>query len=199
MRIETLEIAGLRSALEALRLPFNKEPRSILDYKLCIHRNGDKLRVMHMSTIDADQRDLELMSTLVKRGDEHAKVMRGIIVWAEITAPIYLWCELETYRIGHERLSSESTMHGVAKGLTGDALVRVKSELPMGTMLKKVDYFSYQALRRIVIQRHDHRLPEWRQFVEWVKTLPLSRELIFKGTCVPFDEENATSAKETGK
>ena len=72
-------------------------------------------------------------------------------------------------------------MHGVAKGLAGDELVKVKGELPMGTELTKVDMFSYQCLRNIVKQRHNHRLPEWHMFVEWIKTLPFAKELIFSG------------------
>lgn len=96
----------------------------------------------------------------------------------ESTAPVYFWAELETYRAGHERLSSESTMHTDCRGLSGEELVKAKSEMQMGKMLKKVDFFSYQCLRNIVKQRHDHRLPEWHAFVDWVKTLPFAEELI---------------------
>lgn len=188
MKIETLEIAGFRSVLEALRLPFNKEARSVTRFNLSeestvgAERRGQWAWWLSAETsVCADPRDLRLMETLVRRGDEHAKAVRGIVVYAKITAPVYWWCELETYRAGHERLSSESTMHGVAKGLTGDELVRVKSELPMGTELAKVDMFSYQALRRIAVQRRGHRLPEWAEFIAWMRSLPLSRELIFAG------------------
>jgi hypothetical protein len=130
-----------------------------------------------------------LMSTLVKRGDEHAKVVRGIIVYAKITAPVYWWCEMETYRAGHERLSSESTMHIDARGLSGDKLVEVKKNIPMGKMLTKVDFFSYQCLRNIVKQRHNHRLPEWLLFVDWVKALPFADELILTGLNIDNNDE----------
>ena len=179
MEIKTLEIAGLMSALRALRLPFGKEPRSEADFKWNKVDARERMLVESECRMGIDRWDVQLMSALVRRGDEHAKAVRGIIVWAEITAPIYWWCEAETYRAGHERLSSESTMHGVAKGLVGDKLVVVKSELPMGTPLKKVDFFSYQCLHRIVLQRSGHRLPEWRGFIDWVRTLPLADELIF--------------------
>lgn len=197
-----MEIAGLRGVLEALRLPFNREPRSKSEFKWSDGVLSDGLsaegmvRVMYMTSLKIDQRDIDLMRTLVRRGDEHAKAIRGIIVYARITAPVYFFVEEETYRCGHERLSSESTMHGVAKGLTGDELVRVKSELPMGTELSKVDFFSYQCLRRIVMQRHDHRLPEWHQFVDWVRTLPFAKELIFAGSGVSaFSEEEGRMQK----
>ena len=131
--------------------------------------------------IGVDNKDLTLMQTLVKRGDEHAKVVRGIMVWARIKAPVYFTRELETYRAGRERLSSSSTMHQECQGLSGEELQRAKAELPMGTEQDFVDVYSYQTLRRIVAQRHNHRLPEWHQFIDWIKTLPLAEELILVG------------------
>lgn len=179
IEIKTLEIAGLYAATQALRLPYNKPAQSMgyFDFKIDEDKSG-RMDLDSRCVLGIEERDLRLMQVLKKRGDEHAKVLRGIIVWVEINAPIYWFCEEECYRMGHERLSSESTMHGVAKGLTGDELVKVKSELPMGTMLKKVDYFSYQTLRRIYHQRHDHRLPEWQEFCKWIESLPLAKELI---------------------
>ena len=179
IEIKTLEFAGFRSALEALRLPFSKECRSEVEknYQLWVPEEGNR-RFGSRLSLKIDDKDLALMQTLVKRGDEHAKVVRGIIAYAEINAPVYWWCELETYRAGHERLSSESTMHTDCRGLGGEELVKAKAEIPMGKMLKKVDFFSYQCLRNIVRQRHNHRLPEWHAFVDWVKTLPFAEELI---------------------
>ena len=189
MKIETIEIAGLAGALTALRLPFGKEVRSGIVAKntLLWHINTDdkswagNTYEIPGNHIGVDFKDLTLMQTLVKRGDEHAKVVRGIMVWAKITAPVYWWCEEETYRMGHESLASESTMHIDCRGLAGSELQEAKSAIPMGKELTKVDMFSYQALRKMVAQRHNHRLPEWHQFIDWIKTLPLAEELIFVG------------------
>ena len=198
MKIETIEIAGLAGALTALRLPFGKELRSKienycethLDFTdMDVEKTEDTyevtmkglLKFTSNTSIAINKKDLTLMQTLVKRGDEHAKVVRGIMVWAKITAPVYWWCEEETYRMGHERLASESTMHIDCRGLAGSELQEAKSAIPMGKELTKVDMFSYQALRKMVAQRHNHRLPEWHEFVDWVRTLPLAEELIFVG------------------
>ena len=198
MKIETIEIAGLAGALTALRLPFGKKLRSKienycetrLDFTdMDVEKTEDTyevtmkglLKFTSNTSIAINKKDLTLMQTLVKRGDEHAKVVRGIMVWARITAPVYWWCEEETYRMGHERLASESTMHIDCRGLSGSELQEAKSAIPMGKELTKVDMFSYQALRKIVAQRHNHRLPEWHEFVDWVRTLPLAEELIFVG------------------
>ena len=125
-----------------------------------------------------DPKDLHLMSTLIKRGDEHAKVVRGIMVYAEINAPRYWWQEMDTYRIGTDRLSSESTMHIQGRGMSEEELLKMKADLTEGTMQKRVQVFSYQTLRRIYFQRRHHRLPHWREFCQWVDSLPLAKELI---------------------
>jgi hypothetical protein len=37
---------------------------------------------------------------------------------------------------------------------------------------------NYRCLKNIYIQRHDHRLPEWREFCKWIETLPYAKEFI---------------------
>lgn len=181
IEIKTLEIAGMRSVLEALRLPFGKECRSDVDWHGSINEDYQPLMFQYESNCFIDERDLKLLSTLVKRGDCHAKVLRGLNVWAEINAPRYYWQEMDTYRIGTERLSSESSMHIQGKGLNTEELVKMKSELKEGTMQKRIQMFSYQCLRRIWLQRHNHRLPEWHDFCGWIESLPFSKELITIG------------------
>jgi hypothetical protein len=100
------------------------------------------------------------------------------MVWCEINAPRYWWVEMDTYRIGAERLSSESTMHIQGKGMSEEELVEFKEHLEEGHMQKRVWMFSYQTLRRIYLQRRNHRLPQWRTFCGWIETLPLSQEFI---------------------
>jgi hypothetical protein len=183
MKIKTLEVSGFGAAVQALRLPFTMECRSKVSTKMILDEEGviENPHVGYTTLVDFDEKDIKLMKTLIKRGDEHAKVIRGIIAYAEIEAPVYWWCEMETYRAGHERLSSASTMHVECRGLSGDDLVKAKSEIPMGKTLKKIDFFSYQCLRNIVKQRKGHRLPEWATFIEWVRSLPFANELIFVG------------------
>ena len=46
---------------------------------------------------------------------------------------------------------------------------------------------NYRCLKNIYIQRKNHRLPEWRQFCEWIETLPYFEEFINTNT----SEENS--------
>lgn len=184
MKVETLEMCGFESALRALRLSYGKEPRSEFESGVFYYPTGitDEREVLQVSSqCIIDPQDIDLMERLVRNGDEHAKVLRGIIVYAQVDAPVYWWCEEETYRAGHERLMSESTMHIDCKGLSGEELQRAKAEIPMGKVLRKVGFFSYQCLRNIYRQRRKHRLPEWREFCAWIEGLPLADRLITAG------------------
>lgn len=56
--------------------------------------------------------DLDLMNRLVKAGPEHAKYRRMIVVYADVTAPLYWWKEYDTYNVGTVA-NSCSTMHKI--------------------------------------------------------------------------------------
>lgn len=56
--------------------------------------------------------DHELMLKLAKSGSTHAKYRRMIVVYLDITAPLYWWKELDTYKIGTVA-NSCSTMHRI--------------------------------------------------------------------------------------
>lgn len=173
--IETIEIAGLTAVLQALRLPYKKECRSDASHHYHERKNG---KVNYSTQVKLADEDRTLLSTLVKRGDEHAKVLRGMVVYAEINAPRYLWQEIDTYRIGKETLASESTMHSEVRGLSDDELVKAKEEITEGLMQKRIVMFAYQTLRRIYFQRRNHRLPQWRLICKWIESLPLAKEFI---------------------
>ena len=57
--------------------------------------------------------DLQLAQKLILAGNEHAKFMRQIFVSVDITAPLYWWKEMDTYKVGTVA-NSTSTMHKLA-------------------------------------------------------------------------------------
>ena len=59
-------------------------------------------------------KDRKLALTLAKSGTDHGKYLRSIIFSADITAPMYWWKEMDTYKVGTVR-NSCSTMHTVMK------------------------------------------------------------------------------------
>lgn len=58
------------------------------------------------------ENDLNLAKKLCKAGTDHRKFMRMIVVYADITAPLYWWKEFDTYKIGTVA-NSCSTMHKI--------------------------------------------------------------------------------------
>lgn len=176
--VRTIEVAGFAAAMSALRLPYGKDVRSCIDTRFNDGRDG---YVRNQSKVVFSEEDVKLLTLLIKNGDEHAKVLRGVVAYCEINAPRYFHQELDTYRIGAERLGSESTMHIQGQGLSEEALVEMKENLTEGTMQKRVWMFSYQTLRRIYLQRRHHRLPQWRAFCKWIETLPMSDAFITIG------------------
>lgn len=58
------------------------------------------------------KKDLDLAKKLCKAGTDHRKFMRMIVVYADITAPLYWWKEFDTYKVGTVA-NSCSTMHKI--------------------------------------------------------------------------------------
>ena len=57
--------------------------------------------------------DLKLAQKLTLAGSDHSKFMRQIFVSMDITAPLYWWKEMDTYKVGTVA-NSCSTMHKLA-------------------------------------------------------------------------------------
>jgi hypothetical protein len=57
--------------------------------------------------------DFGLMKQLVKAGSDHGKFMRMIHVQFDVTAPLYWYKEMDTYKVATVR-NSCSTMHKIA-------------------------------------------------------------------------------------
>lgn len=101
MKIETLKVEGFEPAIHAMRNPFDSWSKS------------DSNRVSD-TEFSVGQRDMDLSTRLQKAGPEHAKHLRMIQVWADVTAPRYWLPEMDTYRAGVEKVSC-STMHTLTK------------------------------------------------------------------------------------
>ena len=176
LNVELLEIGGLRSMFEALRLPYGKECRT--DTKF--HNMQAAYYFSINSEIDIDLRDLKLLQTLIKRGDEHAKCTRGLMYYLKITAPRWWWTECVTYVVGTIPMGGTSTMHIDCRGLSGEELMQFKDNMPQGNLETRVIAFSLQTLQRIYRQRINHRLLLWREFCTFIETLPMSELIINK-------------------
>jgi hypothetical protein len=57
---------------------------------------------------------------------------------------------------------------------------RIMSNLPMGLELTMRITSNYLQLKSIYIQRHGHKMSFWREYCDWIKTLPMADTLIIK-------------------
>lgn len=130
LKIENTEVMGWEHAIRGMRNPKNSWEKTdsypAVDCGKCgkIEREGickkEDRDCTGFECFEVGPNDLKLMTTLRNAGTDHRKFMRMIVVYLDITAPLYWWKEFDTYKIGTVA-NSCSTMHKIhAKEFTGD-------------------------------------------------------------------------------
>ena len=118
IKIENAEVVGWEHAIRGMRNPLESWARidSYQPHCLCCHRDSnDEAREEHDITVlpyVLGENDHDLMMRLAKTWPEHAKYRRMIVVYADVTAPLYWWKEYDTYKVGTVA-NSCSTMHKI--------------------------------------------------------------------------------------
>lgn len=125
---ENIDITGWMPAIRGMRNPMNSWDKSD-SFFICDDESdtmtilGDTRPYTYSDFIDAvgvgdgvfiGKNDAELMKKLAMAGTDHAKFRRMIIVYMDITAPLYWWKEFDTYKVGTVA-NSCSTMHKIAE------------------------------------------------------------------------------------
>lgn len=95
-------MSGLGSAIKGMRNPMNSWDKCDSYY---IWPDDEEFHI--------GPNDHDLMMKLRNAGTDHRKFMRMIVVYANITAPLYWWKEFDTYKVGTVA-NSCSTMHKIA-------------------------------------------------------------------------------------
>ena len=102
IEIENVSVYGFEEAIRGMRNPMNSWDKS------------DSYTHYFTDEIVIGNNDLDLMKRLIKSGTDHRKFMRMIVVYADVTAPLYWWKEADTYKVGTVR-NSCSTMHKITE------------------------------------------------------------------------------------
>lgn len=267
IKIENVEVMGWEHVIRGMRNPMNSWDKS--DSGIC--KGGDDgIGCKNCAGYDCEhtydhsfqlgKADHELMMRLAAGGPVHAKYRRMIVVYLDITAPLYWWKEFDTYRVGvipnpaDIEMNSCSTMHKIAereftlndfsyehllgtydkKGMgnglaldvsplhdksvlfspcgilrltirmlnvcrekyletaeqltndmTHDEMVRLQAMkkkywwqmiqlLPSSYNQKRTIMLNYEVLAGIYPMRKNHKLNEWREFCQWIESLPYS-------------------------
>ena len=175
MEIKILEEAGFEWAMEGLARSFNQ--------------NIEKMPAVALNLSSKDM--------------GHNKFLESIVVWIRITAPRFWWSEFDTYRVGITK-QSNSTMHTLKKQLLtsenfeypidekyisylnhlitcNEPIDIIKNALPDGFIQGRTVCTNYKVLRNIILQRRNHKLPQWKFFCEEMKKLRWPEALGIEG------------------
>ena len=223
IKIEETETYGWKAAIRGMRNPKNSWDKS--DSKQLPDMLMDEQTYVP-AHFEIGPNDSDLMNRLCCAGSDHRKFMRMIVVYCDITAPLYWWKEFDTYKVGTVA-NSCSTMHKIhAKEFTIEdfshehLITREKPliegvdsvEPPNGIWLihrtmqtlnqyrelylqtkdkkywwqmiqllpssynqKRTVMMNYEVLANMYKSRKNHKLDEWHDFCDWIKSLPHSK------------------------
>ena len=129
IKFEHTEVFGFEHAIRGMRNPLDSHKRSdsvfpyncdevdqACTYECPLHRDqdarDDKCDLMGGTLAFIGPNDYKLMMNLRNSGTDHRKYLRMIVVYVDITAPLYWWKEFDTYKVGTVA-NSCSTMHKI--------------------------------------------------------------------------------------
>lgn len=118
LKIENTEVVGWEAAVRGMRNPLNSWEKSDSFFcgssECCF--SDDECNpgcAGYGQGFNIGEADFDLMTRLRNSGTDHRKFMRMIVVYLDITAPLYWWKEFDTYKVGTVT-NSCSTMHKIA-------------------------------------------------------------------------------------
>ena len=175
MKVDVLKVDGIKEALLGMGL----------SYGLTSNKN-----IICMEDAKLAGRLTKICVKCAQRGIGEDKFLRMIQIWADVTAPRFLWAEFDTYKVGTVALS-ESTMHTLGKlqltpedfetpiepgyldtlnsALCSDNAIDFnKGMLPEGFLQRRIVNFNYAVFANMIRQRRNHRLPQWHYFLNKV-------------------------------
>ena len=171
IKLENTEVVGWESAIRGMRNPMESWLRSDSHDAWYMPNDGEvlvdpgKYADDHMYVLGKN--DMNLMMRLRQAGTDHRKFMRMIVVYVDITAPVYWVAELDTYKVATVRNSCSFMHKGASKTYTVDDFswhgLDVDDPEYVNFVLKKINFlkdkyvetkdpYVFQQLRDVVPQ-----------------------------------------------
>lgn len=179
INVENVAVLGWEYAIRGMRNPMNSWDKSdsfYVDYGWCdSEREFDLAKVCGGRAPIIGDADLNLMLRLAKGGSVEAKYRRMIIVYADITAPLYWWKEYDTLKVGTVA-NSCSTMHKIhAKEFTlEDFSHEHLLDASINSLKRTVDDLNF--FRERYLDEELSKNTEWKKEIWWkmIQLLPSS-------------------------
>ena len=200
MKIENVRIHDLEESIVASGFP-------MLPYVYAA-KFEDDVKTLRSWTVDGSNPHYQRACRLASApdGSGHRNFLSGIIVSFNVTGTNAWWMQFERYHFA-QIVSSMSKMHrlkkmvetedfefhdkvfengiellkNIALYIDKDTVVDEEElvyNCPMGLELTARVTTNYLQLRTIYAQRKNHKLKEWRDFCEWIASLPYAKEFI---------------------
>ena len=172
MKFQNTETWGFQHALRGMRNPKNSWGRS------------DSYWDTFGKYYFIGSNDMKLAQNLIKGGPEHRKFLRQIFVSVDITAPLYWWKQMSTYKVGTVA-NSTSTMHKLASSpitldcfetddMNPDLIYYSLPKYAGGPAENDIGMFvdfiieQLEFLRQKYLETKDKRY--WKELVRWLPT-----------------------------
>lgn len=158
LKFENVRVTGFEPAIRGMRNPKNSWEKSD-----SVFNEGD---------IQLGPNDLKLALQLCKGGSVHAKFRRMIVVYVDITGPLYWWKEYDTYKVGTVA-NSCSTMHKIQEKRFEEADFSIEHLDPV------TEYHFRDTIKQLNYWRHEYHAAaneERKKYCWWqmVQLLPSS-------------------------
>lgn len=161
MKIEQINIYNFQNALRGMRNPKNSWEKS------------DSIFDQNGYCISLGKNDQKLCQSLIKGGSEHRKFLRQIFVSIDITAPLYWWKEMDTYKIG-TTANSTSTMHKITSSpidlnkfeINDYNPILFNNEDIISTYL--IPYLEFLREKCIELEGTEEYKKYWKELIRWL-------------------------------
>lgn len=196
IKIEKTNVVGFEDAIRGMRNPKNSWNRS--DSGIC--KGGDNgIGCDNCADCGCDheydnlwklgKNDHHLMESLAAGGPVHAKYRRMIVVYVDVTAPLYWWKEYDTYKVGTVA-NSCSTMHKLTykkfepEDFSHDYLIQPNSKA-YELFLQTIDVLNYYRDLYLAATDEEYKKTMWQQMIQLLpssynqkRTLMLNYEVL---------------------
>lgn len=161
MKIEQINIYNFQNALRGMRNPKNSWEKS------------DSVFDQNGYCISLGKNDQKLCQSLIKGGSEHRKFLRQIFVSIDITAPLYWWKEMDTYKVG-TTANSTSTMHKITSSPIDLSKFEINDYNPIlfnnediiSTYL--IPYLEFLREKCIELEGTEEYKKYWKELIRWL-------------------------------
>ena len=177
MKFERAWTGNWENAFHGLRHPMESYVKSDSDFGFCeALEDGDVIIKENNNIFEAANigpNDLDLAQRMIKAGTPNDKFLRQIFVSIDITAPLYWWKEMDTYKVG-TTANSTSTMHKLASTpITLDCFEiddyepRLQLIDPIHVDIRISQFIEdLEQLRQLYNQTKDIRY--WKELIRWL-------------------------------